>query len=286
MTQILDGKAFAKNLRHHVGIEVDIQKEIHSVTPALAVIIVGEDPASHVYVNNKEKAAIETGIKSIIHRLPERTSQDDLEELISELNNDKTVNGILVQMPLPKHLNEAKIVEKIDALKDVDGFHTINTGLLHGDSPRDGLLPCTPSGCMLLLETLHSDLSGLNAVVVGRSHIVGRPVAEMLLQRNATVTIAHSRTENLEAVVKNADIVVAAVGRPEMIKGEWIKKGAVILDVGINRIERDGKNKLVGDVDFESAKANASAITPVPGGIGPMTIACLLQNTVFAATTE
>lgn len=282
MAQILDGKAFAKDLRHHIAIEVDLQKNIHTLTPALAVIIVGEDPASHVYVNNKEKAALETGIKSVIHRLPENTSQDDLETLISSLNDDKDIHGILVQMPLPKHLNEAKIIEKIDALKDVDGFHTVNTGLLHGDSPRSGLMPCTPSGCMLLLETLHKDLSGLNAVVVGRSHIVGRPVAEMLLQRNATVTIAHSRTKDLETVVKNADIIVAAVGRPEMIQGEWIKKDAIILDVGINRIQRDGKNKLVGDVAFESAKEKASAITPVPGGIGPMTIACLLQNTVFA----
>ncbi|MEM6603121.1 MAG: bifunctional methylenetetrahydrofolate dehydrogenase/methenyltetrahydrofolate cyclohydrolase FolD [Pseudomonadota bacterium] len=280
---MIDGKEFARQMRSLIADEVSLALREYDICPTLDVIIVGDDAASHVYVNNKEKAAAETGIGSHIHRLPEDISQAALLELITSLNAKSGVHGILVQMPLPKHLSGEAALEKIDAYKDVDGFHIVNTGTLHGASARRSLRPCTPSGCMMLLETVISDISGLHALVIGRSHIVGRPVAEMLLQKNATVTIAHSRTRGLPELVRQADILVAAVGIAEYVQGDWIKKGAIILDVGINRVERDGKRKLVGDVDFSAALERARAITPVPGGIGPMTIACLLQNTVYAA---
>lgn len=284
MATIIDGKSFAEKLRQKLKIEVEKQKSKYNIHPALAVVIVGDDPASHVYVNNKEKSALEIGMQSIIHRLSENITQEELEAIIQTLNEDKDVHGILVQMPLPKELSEAKALAKINPLKDVDGFHTVNTGLLHGDSAEMGLLPCTPHGCMMLIGQFHKDLSGKHALVIGRSHIVGRPVAEMLLQKNATVTIAHSRTNNLAELCGKADIIVAAVGRPELVKGEWIKKDAIVIDVGINRISTDdAKTKLVGDVEFASASEKASAITPVPGGVGPMTIACLLQNTLISA---
>ena len=283
MTLILDGKEYAKKLRSRLSNEVLKQKTQYDVHIGLAVVIVGDDPASHVYVNNKEIAATEVGIKSFVHRLPIETTQDALERLIGDLNNDKNVHGILVQMPLPKHLNEYQAIDKIHPSKDVDGFHKVNVGLLHGSGGQRGLRACTPQGCIELLSTVCKDLSGKHAVVIGRSHIVGRPVAEMLLQKNATVTIAHSKTDNLKQICLQADIIVAAVGRPYFVKQDWVKEGAVILDVGINRITTEsGKYKLVGDVDFENVKHKAHAITPVPGGVGPMTIAFLLHNTVCA----
>jgi methylenetetrahydrofolate dehydrogenase (NADP+) / methenyltetrahydrofolate cyclohydrolase len=284
MTKIIDGKKIAQNIRHALAKQVLTQKSDYNIHAALCVIIVGDDAASHIYVNNKEKSAQDTGIKSVVHRLAENVTQKQLDDLIYTLNNDSDIHGILVQMPLPKHLNEYETIEKINPLKDVDGFHSVNTGLLHGASPQSGLLPCTPHGCMILLRSVMADISGKNALVIGRSHIVGRPVAELLLQENATVTIAHSKTKNLPDLCKNADIIVAAVGIAEMIKGDWIKESAVIIDVGINRImDNQGKSKLVGDVDFAQALSKASFITPVPGGVGPMTIACLLKNTVIAA---
>lgn len=283
MTLILDGKEYAKNLRNRLKQEVLKQKTHYDLHIGLAVVIVGDDPASHVYVNNKEIASTEVGIKSFVHRLPMDITQDTLEALIGDLNTDENVHGILVQMPLPKHLNEYQAIDKIHPSKDVDGFHKVNVGLLHGSGGEKGLRACTPQGCMMLLSTLYKDLAGKHAVVIGRSHIVGRPVAEMLLQKNATVTIAHSKTHNLKDICLQADIIVAAVGRPHFVTWDWVKEGAVILDVGINRITTDsGKHKLVGDVDFENVQHKAHAITPVPGGIGPMTIACLLHNTLSA----
>jgi len=242
--------------------------------------LVGEDPASQVYVRSKGKMTNEVGMKSAEHKLDEDTSEADLLAIIDQLNKDASIHGILVQLPLPKHLDEDLVINSIDPAKDVDGFHISNVGLL--GTGQKSMVPCTPLGCLMMLRDHHGSLSGMNAVVIGRSNIVGKPMAQLLLGDSCTVTIAHSRTKDLPEVVGRADIVVAAVGRPEMVPGDWIKKGATVIDVGINRIERDGKNKLVGDVDFASCSEVAGAITPVPGGVGPMTIACLLANTVTA----
>lgn len=278
--QIIDGKAFAAKVRGQVGEHVAALKDDHGITPGLAVVLVGEDPASQVYVRSKGKMTNEVGMKSVEHKLDEATSEADLLALIEQLNNDATIHGILVQLPLPKHLDEDLVINSINPAKDVDGFHISNVGLL--GTGQKSMVPCTPLGCLMMLRDHHGSLSGMDAVVIGRSNIVGKPMAQLLLGDSCTVTIAHSRTKDLPEVVGRADIVVAAVGRPEMVPGEWIKKGATVIDVGINRIERDGKIKLVGDVDFASCSAVAGAITPVPGGVGPMTIACLLANTVTA----
>lgn len=278
--QIIDGKAFAAKVRGQVGEHVAALKDDHGITPGLAVVLVGEDPASQVYVRSKGKMTNEVGMKSVEHKLDEATSEADLLALIEQLNNDATIHGILVQLPLPKHLDEDLVINSINPAKDVDGFHISNVGLL--GTGQKSMVPCTPLGCLMMLRDHHGSLSGMDAVVIGRSNIVGKPMAQLLLGDSCTVTIAHSLTKDLPEVVGRADIVVAAVGRPEMVPGEWIKKGATVIDVGINRIERDGKIKLVGDVDFASCSAIAGAITPVPGGVGPMTIACLLANTVTA----
>ena len=281
MATIIDGKLFSANLRVEIARKVEIIKQNHSLTPGLAVVLVGEDPASQVYVRSKGKQAKECGITSIEHKLEDTTSEAFLLNLINDMNNDPAINGILVQLPLPKHIDSAKVLEAIDPAKDVDGFHPINVGML--STGGEGMIPCTPLGSLMMLQDYHGDLTGMNAVVVGRSNIVGKPMFNLLLQQSCTVTVAHSRTKNIEAVVREADIVVAAVGVPELVKGDWIKPGATVIDVGINRIETaDGKTKLVGDVHFESAEKVAGAITPVPGGVGPMTIACLLYNTMVA----
>ena len=277
---IIDGKAFAANVRAKVTEHVTRLKDGHGITPGLAVVLVGEDPASEVYVRNKGKQTVECGMASFEHKLEAETSEEDLLALIAKLNADATVHGILVQLPLPAHLNSDLVINAIDPAKDVDGFHISNVGLL--GTGQKAMVPCTPLGCLMMLRDHLGSLSGLNAVVVGRSNIVGKPMAQLLLGESCTVTIAHSRTKDLAAVCRGADILVAAVGRPEMITGDMVKPGATVIDVGINRIERDGKTKLVGDVDFASASDVAGAITPVPGGVGPMTIACLLANTVTA----
>jgi len=277
---VIDGKAFAAKVRGLVQAEVAKLRETHGITPGLAVVLVGEDPASQVYVRNKHASTIEVGMASFEHRLPVETSQADLLALIHALNTDPTVHGILVQLPLPGHLNAELIINTIDPAKDVDGFHISNVGLL--GTGQKSMVPCTPLGCLMMLRDHHGSLSGLNAVVVGRSNIVGKPMAQLLLGDSCTVTIAHSRTKDLAAVCRSADILVAAVGRPEMITGDYVKPGATVIDVGINRIERDGKVKLVGDVHYASAAEVAGAITPVPGGVGPMTIACLLANALTA----
>ena len=278
MTTVIDGKAFAAKVRARVATQVaQIKKQ--GVTPGLAVVLVGEDPASQVYVRNKGKQTVETGMRSFEHKLDADTSQADLMALVDKLNNDDAVHGILVQLPLPDHIDEEVVLNSINFDKDVDGFHLTNVGRL--SIGAEGIVPCTPLGSIMMLKDHYGDLSGLNAVVVGRSNIVGKPMAALLLQENCTVTIAHSRTKDLPAVCKAADIVVAAVGRPEMVKGDWIKPGATVIDVGINRLDaEDGKTRLVGDVDYPGASAVAGAITPVPGGVGPMTIACLLHNTM------
>ncbi|MCT2539370.1 bifunctional methylenetetrahydrofolate dehydrogenase/methenyltetrahydrofolate cyclohydrolase FolD [Sedimentimonas flavescens] len=277
---IIDGKAFAAGVRAQVAEQVARLKEVHGITPGLAVVLVGEDPASEVYVRNKGKQTVEVGMNSFEHKLPAETSEEELLALIDRLNKSPAVHGILVQLPLPGHLNSDLVINSIDPAKDVDGFHISNVGLL--GTGQKAMVPCTPLGCLMMLRDHLGSLSGLNAVVVGRSNIVGKPMAQLLLGDSCTVTIAHSRTKDLAAVCRSADILVAAVGRPEMIPGDWVKPGATVIDVGINRIERDGKTKLVGDVDFASAASVAGAITPVPGGVGPMTIACLLANTLTA----
>ncbi len=280
MTTVIDGKAFAAKVRERIAKQVAIIKE-KGVTPGLAVVLVGEDPASQVYVRNKGKQTNEAGMNSFEHKLDASTSEADLLALVDKLNNDDSVHGILVQLPLPKHINEEAVLNTINFDKDVDGFHLTNVGRL--STGAEGIVPCTPLGSIMMLKDHHGDLSGMNAVVVGRSNIVGKPMASLLLQESCTVTIAHSRTRNLEDVCRAADIVVAAVGRPEMVKGDWIKPGATVIDVGINRLENKGeggKTKLVGDVEYSSASEVAGAITPVPGGVGPMTIACLLHNTM------
>ena len=278
--QIIDGKAFAATVREKVAGHVARLKEEHGVTPGLAVVLVGEDPASQVYVRSKGKQTVDVGMNSYEHKLDAETSEEDLLALIDKLNNDPAVHGILVQLPLPGHLNEDLVINAISPEKDVDGFHISNVGLL--GTGQKSMVPCTPLGCLMMLRDHHGSLSGLDAVVIGRSNIVGKPMAQLLLGDSCTVTIAHSRTRDLAAVCRGADILVAAVGRPERIPGDWVKPGATVIDVGINRIERDGKTALVGDVDFASAAKVAGAITPVPGGVGPMTIACLLANTVTA----
>ena len=278
---IIDGKAFAARVRQKVASKVADLKETHSITPGLAVVLVGEDPASQVYVRSKGKQTIEVGMNSFEHKLDVNTPEEVLLALIDELNADPIVHGILVQLPLPKHIDESLVTNRIVPEKDVDGFHIANVGLL--GTGQQSMVPCTPLGCLLMLRDYHGSLSGKNAVVIGRSNIVGKPMAQLLLNESCTVTIAHSRTEDLADVVRRADIVVAAVGRSEMVPGDWIKPGATVIDVGINRVDAgDAKTKLVGDVDYASCAAVAGAITPVPGGVGPMTIACLLANTVTA----
>ena len=282
---IIDGKAFAARIREQVATEVARVKAA-GVTPGLAVVLVGEDPASAVYVRNKGKQTVEVGMESFEHRLPADTSEADLLALIAQLNADPAVHGILCQLPLPDHIDADKVLAAIDPAKDVDGFHISNVGLLA--TGQKAMVPCTPLGCLMMLRDHHGSLSGMDAVVLGRSNIVGKPMAQLLLGDSCTVTIAHSRTRNLSDVVRRADIVVAAVGRPQMVPGDWIKPGATVIDVGINRIDAgvrdDGtpRTRLVGDVDFDSCAAVAGAITPVPGGVGPMTIACLLANTLTA----
>ncbi len=277
MTKIIDGKEEALKIQALVAKEI----EISGLKPGLTVVLVGNDPASEVYVRNKDKAAKEVGIDAKTINLAVETSQNELLAKIDELNNDKKVHGILVQLPLPEHIDEKAVINAISPDKDVDGFHVINAG--RAFTGQDALVPCTPLGCIILLKNILGDLTGLNAVVVGRSNIVGKPMANLLLGENCTVTIAHSKTKDLPEVCRRADIIVAAVGKPKMITGDWVKQGAVVIDVGINRIMIDGQPKLVGDVDFESASLKAAAITPVPGGVGPMTIACLLKNTLEAA---
>jgi methylenetetrahydrofolate dehydrogenase (NADP+)/methenyltetrahydrofolate cyclohydrolase len=278
---VIDGKAFAATVRGKVAEHVTRLKADHDIIPGLAVVLVGEDPASQVYVRSKGKMTVEVGMKSVEHKLDAETSETDLLALIDRLNADPEIHGILVQLPLPKHLDENLVINSIDPAKDVDGFHISNVGLL--GTGQKSMVPCTPLGCLMMLRDYHGSLSGMDAVVIGRSNIVGKPMAQLLLGESCTVTIAHSRTKNLADVVKRADIVVAAVGRPQMVPGDWIKPGATVIDVGINRIDKpDGGTRLVGDVDYDSCAAVAGAITPVPGGVGPMTIACLLANTVTA----
>ena len=288
MSKIISGKEIAQDLRNKLKQEISDLKNKTGSVPGLAVVQVGNVAASSVYVKAKTKSAIEVGIEVIDHHLPEETTEAELLKIVGNLNNQNNVNGILVQLPLPKHINEQLILDSIHPDKDADGFHPLNVGKLSIASHNDEnlLIPCTPYGCLIMLKGLGIDLSGKNAIVIGRSNIVGKPMAQLLLKESCTITIAHSRTKNIEDMCKNADIVVAAVGRPKMVKGNWIKKGAIVIDVGINRIaieiEGEIKNKLVGDVDFDEASENALAITPVPGGVGPMTIACLLRNTTIA----
>ena len=281
---VLDGKKFAEEIRSKLKDLGTQFTEETGVTPGLAVVVVGDHPASKVYVRNKIKQTEEVGFNSIEHKLPTNVSEKDLLSIVDNLNHDKKVNGILVQLPLPEHINSDVILDKIDPSKDVDGFHATNVGKLW--SGLNSLVPCTPLGCSLMIKKLYSDLSGKKAVIVGRSNIVGKPMAALLIKMNATVTIVHSRTKNIEEICKSADILVAAVGVPNMVKGTWIKKGCIVIDVGINRIEKDGKNILVGDVDFNEAIKSSSMITPVPGGVGPMTIACLLLNTLNASKAQ
>jgi len=274
--EIIDGKAYALGLRERVAGEVARLRPAAGRAPGLAVVLVGEDPASSVYVRSKGKATLAAGMESFEHRLPETTSEAELLALVDALNVNEAVDGILVQLPLPPQIDERKVIARIDPDKDVDGFHPVNAGRLATGLP--GFVPCTPLGCLMLLKDQQPNLAGLDAVVVGRSNIVGKPMAALLTAESCTVTIAHSKTRDLSSVVRRADIVVAAVGRPEMVKGEWIKPGALVIDVGINRVD----GKLVGDIDFDGAASVARAITPVPGGVGPMTIACLLRNTLVS----
>jgi methylenetetrahydrofolate dehydrogenase (NADP+)/methenyltetrahydrofolate cyclohydrolase len=279
--QVIDGKAAAKRLRESIKRHVEVLVGDHKILPGLAVVLVGDDPASAIYVNNKEKAAKEVGMRSFVHRLPQNTSQDELLKLIRQLNDDKKVNGILVQMPLPKQIDSATVLKALDPAKDVDGLHVENMGRLMADMP--GLVPCTPMGCVILIKSIMQNLSGLHAVVIGRSHLVGKPVAQLLLRENCTVTTCHSRTPNIAHVAREADILVVAVGKANLVKADWVKPGAIVIDVGINRMD-DGK--ITGDVDYHAVSTVAGHITPVPGGVGPMTIACLLGNTVAAACRQ
>ena len=288
MTKIIDGKIIAQNLRDSLKKEIEKIKKIHNKVPGLAVVQVGNVAASSVYVKAKTKSALEVGIEVFDHHLDENVSQIELLELVDKLNKQENVNGILVQLPLPKHINEQLVLDSIHPNKDADGFHPLNVGKLSISETNDEnlLIPCTPYGCLLMLKGLNIELKGKNAVVIGRSNIVGKPMVQLLLKESCTVTIAHSKTINLPDLCSNADILIAAVGRPEIVKGSWIKNNAIVIDVGINRIQKEIngeiKNKLVGDVDFLEAEKKASAITPVPGGVGPMTIACLLRNTTIA----
>jgi methylenetetrahydrofolate dehydrogenase (NADP+) / methenyltetrahydrofolate cyclohydrolase len=284
---IIDGKAFATGLRERIGAAVANLQAAHGLTPGLAVVLVGADPASQIYVRNKNKATLEAGMNGFEHVLATGTSQQALLDLIATLNADDAVHGILVQLPLPDQIDEQAVIDAIAPAKDADGFHVINAGRLA--TGGNAMVPCTPLGCMMMLKDRLGDLSGKEAVIVGRSNIVGKPMAQLLLDANCTVTICHSRTGDLPATCRRADILVAAVGRPEMVRGDWIKPGAAVIDVGINRVPKpgeEGKTRLVGDVAFDEAKAVAGAITPVPGGVGPMTIACLLANTVTAACRQ
>ena len=283
---IIDGKAFAERLRAETARQAATLKRKHGIVPGLAAVLVGEHPASQVYVRNKSKAAETAGMRSMIHRLPETTSGAELVDLVRELNGDRSVHGILVQMPLAASIDASSVTGAIDPAKDVDGLHPINAGRLQTGAGV-GLIPCTPAGCLMLIKDVRGDLTGLSALVLGRSNLVGKPVASVLLAENCTVTVAHSRTRDLASECRRADILVAAAGRPRLVKGEWIKPGATVIDVGINRVEtEDGKTRLIGDVDFDQAVKVAGAITPVPGGVGPMTIACLLQNTLIAACRQ
>jgi methylenetetrahydrofolate dehydrogenase (NADP+)/methenyltetrahydrofolate cyclohydrolase len=286
--KIIDGKSFAADLRARIGRQVSILAKEHGIVPGLAAVLVGDDPASQVYVRSKEKQTVEAGMASVGRRLPADTSHEDLLAVVKELNTDPAVHGILVQLPLPDQIDTSAIIEAVEPAKDVDGFHPINVGRLANG--EDALVPCTPVGCAMMLKDTLGNLSGMNAVIVGRSTIVGKPMAQLLLAENCTVTVAHSLTRDLPAVCRSADILVAAVGRAQMIKGDWIKPGATVIDVGINRIDApekgEGKTRLVGDVAFDEALQVAGAITPVPGGVGPMTIACLLQNTLTACCRQ
>lgn len=285
MAHIIDGKKIAADVRAEVAAEVKRLIAEKGLKPGLAVVLVGEDPASKVYVKNKAQQTVEVGMNSWEHRLPAETSEADVLALVNKLNNDPACHGILVQLPLPKHINSEKVLNSIHPDKDVDGFHPVNVGRLWVG--ERSLVPCTPTGSIILAKTVAPNLSGMNAVVIGRSNIVGKPVAALLLRENCTVTIAHSRTRDLAGVVKGADLVVAAVGIPEMVRGDWVKPGAIVIDVGINRITgADGKGKLVGDVNYAECEKVAGAITPVPGGVGPMTIACLLRNAAQAAAMQ
>ena len=279
--RIIDGKAIAADVRKEVAKDVAALKSAHGLTPGLAVVLVGEDPASQVYVRTKAKQTVETGMASWEHKLDAATPETNVLALVDKLNRDPAVHGILVQLPLPKHIDSGKVLNLIDPAKDVDGFHPINVGKLA--TGEAALVPCTPLGSVILAKKVRQDLTGLEAVVIGRSNIVGKPVAQLLLAENCTVTIAHSKSRDLPAICRRADLLIAAVGRPEMVKGDWVKPGAIVIDVGINRVERGGKSVIVGDVAYEEAAKVAGAITPVPGGVGPMTIACLLRNTVQAA---
>lgn len=281
MATYIDGKKIAQTIIDQLSIEVNELKNKVGITPTLSVVLVGDDPASQIYVRNKIKRAHESGIATIEHKLDTKTTQAQLDKLIESLNNDNDIHGVLVQLPLPGHLDEGRLINAIDPNKDVDGFHPLNVGALHSGQPS--FVPCTPQGCMHLLNSIHKDLSGKNALIVGRSNIVGKPMAALLLQANSTVTIAHSRTQNIRELCLNSDILVSAVGQPKMIQGNWIKPGATVIDVGINTIKENNKNILVGDIDFTSSEKVAGAITPVPGGVGPMTIACLMLNTLKAA---
>lgn len=282
--KIIDGKKFAAQVRGKVAKHVLALKKDHNLTPGLAVILIGQDPASEIYVRNKKFQTLEVGMNSFEHNLDENVSKEVLFKLIDELNNDKNVHGILCQFPVPAHLKEEEIVARLDPAKDVDGLHILNAGRLA--SGQEAMAPCTPLGCLTMLREQHGSLSGLNAVIIGRSNLVGKPMAQLLLRDSATVTIVHSRTKNIKAICKQADILVAAVGCAQMVNSDWIKPNATVIDVGINRLDApekgDGKSRLVGDVDFTSASSIAGAITPVPGGVGPMTIACLLANTLTA----
>ena len=283
--KIIDGKAVAAQLRADIAGQVAALNSEHGIKPGLAVVLVGEDPASKVYVRNKAKQTVEVGMHSVEDKLDENTPEADVLALVQQLNNDPAINGILVQLPLPKHINSELVLNSIDPDKDVDGFHPTNVGRLWIGARS--LVPCTPTGSIILAKSVQPDLTGLEAVVIGRSNIVGKPVAQLLLRENCTVTIAHSRTRNIHNVVKRADLIIAAVGLPEFVRGDWVKPGAIVIDVGINRITgADGKNRLVGDVNFKEAARVAGAITPVPGGVGPMTIACLLKNTVEATRMQ
>ncbi|MDF3024915.1 MAG: folD [Alphaproteobacteria bacterium] len=278
---VIDGKAVAKKLRESIKRHVEVLIEDHKIMPGLAVVLVGDDPASSVYVANKQKAAKEAGIRGFVHRMPQNTSQDELLKLVHALNADGKVHGVLIQMPLPKQIDSATVLKALDPAKDVDGLHIENMGRLMNDMP--GLVPCTPMGCIILLKTVTQNLSGLHAVVIGRSQLVGKPVAQLLLRENCTVTVCHSRTPNIAHVAREADILIVATGKPHLVKADWVKPGAIVLDVGINRMDN---GKLAGDVDYDAVAKVAGYITPVPGGVGPMTIACLLGNTVAAACRQ
>lgn len=284
MAKLIDGKQLSEQVLDEVAVEVQQMQQAHGITPGLAVVLVGDDPASHVYVRNKVRSAEKVGIRSIEHRLGADIDQATLNAVVEQLNQDPDVHGILVQLPLPKHLDEDQIIAAIHPDKDVDGFHPLNVGALA--SGQSGLVPCTPLGSMIMLQQVHADLSGKHAVVIGRSNIVGKPMAALLLQANCTVSMVHSRTQNIEAICRQADIVVAAVGYAELVKASWIKPGATVIDVGINAVDVEGQRKLKGDVDFADVEPVAGAISPVPGGVGPMTIACLMKNTLTAAARQ